>query len=153
VNISRRSRTSHPLPLNPSSLQSALDALFSNPPPTRAGCAQAWADAIQGYAIAIVPPSSTVAAACATLKTALESAFALPNAAAAFDAAFTACAAAIASGMVAPFLSTPPPAPLGIAAQLAVIQSTHAAAAAAFTSRIDLWFRTGAVIIGLVPWS
>jgi hypothetical protein len=141
------------MPLDPASLQSSLESLFSNPPATRAACAQAWGDAIQGYALAIVPPSSTVAAACAALAAALESAFALPSAASAFDAAFTACGATIASGMVFPFLSTPPPAPLGIASQLAVIQSTHAAAAAAFTTLIDLWFRTGTIVIGLVPWS
>jgi len=139
--------------LNPASLQSSLLSLFSNPPASRAACAQAWADAIQAYAVAIVPPSSTVAAACATLKTALESAFALPSAAAAIDAAFTACGVAIAGGMVFPFLSNPPPAPLGIATLLATTRPTAAVAAAAFTTLIDTWFRTGTIIIGLVPWS
>jgi hypothetical protein len=146
------------MPLNPSALQSSLESLFASPPATRALCAQAWADAIQGYAAAVVPASTTVTAACAALATALESAFALPSAAAAFDAAFAALAVTVAGGMLPAFTGAPPPSPLGIAALLAGTQATHAAAAAAFASLVDTWFRTGSAVLvappnTLVPWS
>lgn len=142
------------MPLNPASLQSSLESLFSNPPLTRAACAQAWANAINGYATAIVPASSTVAAGCAVLSTALAAAFAAPSAAPAFDAAFTALGAAIAGGMIPPPpLVAPPPAPLNVAALLAVNRPTHAVAAAAFATQIDVWFRTGTIVLGLIPWS
>jgi hypothetical protein len=146
------------LPLNPASLQSSLDSLFANPPGSRAECAQAWADAINGYAAAIVPASTTVAAAVATLASSLASAFAAPSAAAPFDAALAAFAVTVAGGMLPAFAGVPPPAPLNVNAQLGIIQSTHAAAAAAWAAMIDAWFRTGTATLvappnTLVPWS
>lgn len=146
------------MPLNPASLQSSLESLFSAPPPTAAECAQAWADAVQTYAAAVVPPSTTVAAAAAALVGALTSAFGSPSAAAAFDAAFTAFAATVAAGMLPTFTGVPPPAPLGVAALLAVSQPSHAAAAAAFASLIDTWAKTGTAVLvappnTVVPWS
>ena len=146
------------MPLNPSSLQSSLESLFSNPPAARADCAQAWADAINGYAGSIVPASTTVAAAVSTLASSLASAFAAPAAAPAFDAAFAACATTIAGGMLPAFAGVPPAAPLNVASLLASTQPTHAAAAAAFASLIDAWFRTGTATLvappnTLVPWS
>lgn len=139
--------------LNPSGLTSDFTAFFASPPITvvddevdttasRAACAQEWADAMQSYASAIVPASTTVAAAAATLSTSLASAFALADASTAFDSAMLAFATTVGSGM-AGFTAVPPPAPLGVSTLLATTQSTHAAAAAAFTSKIDTWMRTG----------
>lgn len=146
------------MPLNPTGLQSDLEALFAEPPTTRAACAQAWADAVQAYASGLVPPSAAVASAAATLASSLESAFAAPAAAAPFDAAFTSFAATVAGGQAPTFTGVPPPAPLGIAALLAVEQATHAAAAAAFASLIDTWAKTGTAVLvappnTVVPWT
>jgi hypothetical protein len=146
------------MPLNPAALQSSLASLFAAPPPTRAACAQAWADAVSGYAASIVPASTTVAAAVATLASSLASAFAAPSAASPFDAAFSAFAVTVAGGMLPAFAGVPPAAPLNIAAQLGVSQPSHAAAAAAFAALIDGWFRTGTATLvappnTLVPWS
>jgi len=146
------------MPLNTASLQSALASLFASPPASAAACAQAWADAIQGYSAAIVPPSTTVAAAAPTLKSALQAAFGSPSAAPGFDAAFAAFAVTVAGGMLPTFTGVPPPAPLGIASLLAAPQPTHATAAAAFAALIDPWFRTGTGVLvappnTVVPWS
>jgi hypothetical protein len=146
------------MPLNPAGLQSDLEALFAEPPETREACAQAWADAIEGYASGLVPASTAVASAAATLASSLESAFAAPAAAAPFDAAFTTFAAAVAVGQAPTFTGVPPAAPLGIAALLGSPQATHAAAAAAFASLIDTWAKTGTAVLvappnTVVPWS
>lgn len=144
--------------LNPTTLQSSLEALFAEPPATAAECAQAWADAVESYASGIVPASTTVSAAAAAMVGALEAAFASPSAAPAFDAAFATFATAVAAGQLPTFTGTPPPAPLNVASLLALTQPTHAAAAAAFTTLIDLWFRTGSATLvappnTVVPWS
>jgi hypothetical protein len=146
------------MPLNPAALQSSLASLFASPPATRAACAQAWADAVNGYAAAIVPASTTVAAGVAALSSALASAFAAPSAASPFDAAFAAFAVTVAGGMLPTFTGVPPAAPLNVAGQLATEQPTHAAAAAAWASLIDTWFRTGTGVLvappnTVVPWS
>jgi hypothetical protein len=146
------------MPLNPASLQSALASLFASPPGSRAACAQAWANAVNGYAASIVPPSTTVAAAVPPLASSLEAAFGAPSAASGFDAAFAAFAVTVAGGMLPAFAGVPPAAPLNIAAQLGVNQPTHAAAAAAFAALLDAWFRTGTATLvappnTLVPWS
>lgn len=146
------------MPLNPASLQSDLESLFSAPPATAADCAQAWANAIQGYAASIIPPSTTVAAGIPALSSALASAFSSPSAAPGFDAAFASFAGTVAGGMAPTFTGVPPVAPLNIAGQLAILQSSHAAAAAAFASLLDMWFRTGKGILvappnTVVPWS
>lgn len=141
------------MPLNPAGLQSALAGFFAAPPlvmagddvdvsGSRAACAQEWATALQSYAAAIVPASSTVAAAAAALSGALAGAFASPNAAAPFDAALLTFATTVGGGM-AGFTPVPPAAPLGIATLLGTTQASHAAAAAAWASHIDAWMRTG----------
>jgi len=139
------------MPLNPAGLQSALESLFAESPPTAAECAQAWSDAVGSYAAGIVPPSTTVSAAAAGLTASLQSAFESPSAAPAFDAAFTSFAATVGAGMLPAFAAVPPPAPLAVAAQLAVMQDTHAAGAAAFASLIDLWMKTGTATLVAPP--
>ena len=141
------------MPLAPPVLQSALEALFSEPPLLVAECAEAWAQAMADYAAGVVPVSTTVAAAASSLATALAAAFAAPVAAPAFDAAFGAFGATVAAGMLPLFAGVPPPAPLGIAALLAASQPTHAAAAAAFATHIDLWMRTGSAALVLSPFT
>lgn len=146
------------MPLNPASLQSALESLFAAPPPTRPACAQAWADAVNGYAAGLVPASTTVAAGIPTLASALAAAFGSPSAAPAFDAAFAAFAVTVAAGMLPTFAGVPPAAPLNVDSLLGIVRPTHAAGAAAFASLIDAWFRTGTATLvappnTLVPWS
>lgn len=139
------------MPLNPASLQSALESLFAGPPGTRAACAQAWADAVNGYAAGLVPASTTVAAAVPALASALAAAFAAPSAASAFDAAFAAFAVTVAAGMLPTFAGVPPAAPLNVASLLSVTQPTHATAAAAFATLTDAWFRTGTATLVAPP--
>ena len=134
------------MPLDLVTLQTDLEALFSEPPLTAPGCAAAWASAVSGYAAAVVPASTTVELAAATLETALAAAFATPSAASLVDAAFTAFAATVAVGMAPAFTGAPPPAPLSIGVLFAAPQPTHAAAAAAFAALIDTWFKTGSAV-------
>jgi hypothetical protein len=141
------------MPLAPPILQSALEALFAEPPLLVAECAEAWAQAMADYAAGVVPVSTTVAAAASSLATALAAAFATPVAAPAFDAAMTAFAVTVGSGMLPAFVAVPPPAPLGVAALLAASQPTHAAAAAAFSAQIDAWFRAGSATLALSPFT
>lgn len=131
------------MPLDTASLQSALETLFAEPPTTAEACAQAWADAVEGYASDVVPASTSVSAASAALTGALTAAFGSETTAADFDAAFLAFATTLATGMGPDFAGVPPAAPLGVATLLAAAQPTHEAAAAAFSQHLDLWFKTG----------
>ncbi len=146
------------MPVALPALQSGLSGVASDPPPSIAECAQAWADAVQSYAAGVIPPSTTVAAAASALAGALVSAFGAPAAAPGMESAFAAFAATVGGGM-AGWLPVPPPAPVGFATQFAGPKpATHAAAASAVASLIDAWFRTGtATLIAppntLVPWS
>lgn len=138
--------------LNKTGLQSALEAFFAAPPvvmsgetvnvsASRAACAQKWADAMSTYASAITPPSTTVAAACTALSSALASAFALPSAWSAVDAAFQAFALAVGGGMAPSFVATPPALPPGLSSAMST--TSYASAAAWWATRIDAWMRTG----------
>jgi hypothetical protein len=139
------------MPLNPSGLQSALESLFADPPPSAAECAQAWSDAVASYAAGVIPASTTVAAAAAALTAPLQSAFGSASGAPAFDAAFTSFAVTVAAGMLPLFTGVPPPAPLGIASLLSVSQETHADAAAVFAALLDTWLKTGSASLVLPP--
>jgi hypothetical protein len=144
--------------LDSAALQDALLSLFSAPPATALECAAAWADAMRAHATGIVPPSTTVDAACSTLEGALAAAFATPAAAALVDAAFAAFALALGLGMAPLYTATPPPAILGIGTLLATSQPTHDAAATAFGALIDAWLRTGTATLvappnTVVPWT
>ncbi len=146
------------MPLSLSSLQSGLQSLFAAPPSDAAGCASGWSSAVQGWASGIVPPSSTVSTACGTLTGALTAAFLTPAAAPLMEAAFAAFAVTVGGGM-AGFAPTPPPAPVGFAAQFAGPKPpTHAAAASAIAGLIDSWMKTGIATLVAppntpVPWS
>jgi hypothetical protein len=141
------------MPLATPILQSALEALFAEPPLLVAECAEAWAQAMADYAAGVVPVSTTVSAAATSLSTALAGAFAKPVAAPDVDAAFGVFSASVAAGMLPLFTGAPPPAPLGIATLLAASQPTHAAAAAAFATHIHQWMVTGSAVLVLTPFT
>ncbi len=139
------------MPLDPAGLESSLESLFSEPPATAAECAQAWADAMNAYAADIVPPSTTIAAAAASLVGALQSAFESPSAAAGVDAAFAAFATSVGGGMLPTFTGTPPSEPLNVASFLGTSRSTHAQAAADFATLVDAWMKTGIATLVAPP--
>lgn len=143
--------------LDDAELETQIEALAADPPPTIAECATAWADALEAHFSAVVPASTTVSAARATLETALAAAFASPAAAPGMEAAFAAFATTVGGGMAPAFVATPPPAPVGFAAQFLVQPTTHAEAAAAIASLVGTWARTGSATPSgggsPVPWS
>src|SRR5690554_6460443 len=159
------------MPLDTSGLQSDLEDLCASPPVAlnpdgtanrdamRTSAGNEWGAIMESYAADVIPPSDTVSAAAATLASALEAAFALPDATAipAVDAAFAAFAVTVGGGMAPDFTATPPPAPPGFATIMVAPQPTHAAAAAALTLLIDTWMRTGTAVPAgggpAVPWS
>lgn len=129
----------------------------ANYPATRLACAQAWAAAAQAWAAGIVPPSPTVAAAAATLATALDAAFASASAAAAMESAFLAFANGVGSGMVG-YLAVAPPAPIGFATMFLTSESTRQGGVNKVANALDTWMRTGTsyqlvVPFAVVPWS
>lgn len=144
------------MPLNVSQLSSDLEEVAKNPGATIPECAHAWADAIKNYAAALVPPSTTVSAAAATLEGALAGAFA-SVAAPAMELAFTAFGLMLASGMLPAFVGAPPAGPVGFAALFATFPPTHQAAAAGVAAAIDAWMKRGAATPALggspVPWT
>lgn len=149
------------MPLLPATLSTDLEAIFADPPDTRALCAQAWADAVKAYAAGIVPPSTTVTAAAATLSTALAGAFATveaPYAGPAMETAFAAFAVTVGGGMTG-YTPTPPAGTVGFADQFAgAAPETHADAADAISGLIHDWLTTGTSTLiaspfTVVPWS
>lgn len=146
------------MPVNPASLQAALQALAEGPGSSVHDAAQGWADAIEAYAVSVVPASTSVAAATPGLSSALETAFGQLSSAAAIEAAFSTWAATACAGMAPAFVPTPPPAPIGLAGLFAAAYpADHTAAAARMSNAIDTWFRTGtgtpAAGGGPVPWT
>jgi hypothetical protein len=140
------------MPLDTASLGSALGDLFDDPPHDRGACAQAWADAVKGFAAKVIPASTTVSGAASTLEGALLSAFGSQAAAPALEQAFAAFAVSVAGGMAAAgFTGVPPPGPVGFAALLATIQSSRSSAAAAWAAKIDAWARTGTATLIAPP--
>lgn len=145
------------MPLDTAGLQPDIEALASSPGETVAACATQWANAMGDYAASVVPASTTVSAATSALQTALAGAFASPAAAPGMESAFSAFAASVGLGMAPAFVATPPPGPVGFAAQFLVQPPTHAAAATAIAGLIDVWMRTGTATPSgggpPVPWS
>lgn len=142
-----------------------LNSLFSEPPEGFVGCATQWGDAIQAYTVGIIPPSTTVAVAVLTLKTALATAFETGQAegtgaalATQLELAFAVFALTISGGMVPAFIGAPPTAPMGWAAALAEDPpSTHSEAANKYSDLIDTWMKTGTAVPSIggdsVNWS
>ena len=140
------------MPLNPVGLESDLLAITG--PDSIAAAASDWADAVEAYASGVIPASTTVTAAAATLETALVSAFGSTVAAttaAAMEAAFLAFATTIALGMLPAWTGTPPPAPVGFSALLTTNKDTAAIFASDWASAIDAWTKTGTAILVAPP--
>lgn len=151
------------MPLNPAALTDSPGipgAGGRDCPETLADCAKAWADAMAAYVESIVPPSTTVAAAAATLETALIAAFQTPAAAPLMETAFTAFATSVGGGMVAAgFTGVPPATPVGFAALFILPPpQTREEGVARVAQKIDTWMRTGtAALIAppntVTPWA
>jgi hypothetical protein len=107
---------------------------------------------VKTYAAAVVPPSTTVEAAAATLASALGSAFASPSAIPAMELAFTAFGASVALGMAPTFAGVPPAGPVGFAAQFGgAAPETHGEAASAIAGRVDVWMKSGTATLVAPP--
>lgn len=147
------------MPLDSSGLASAIQSICENPPNGPAAAGQAWADAVGSYASGVVPPSTTVSAAKATLAGALGTAFSSPAAAPGMELAFAAFGATVAGGMLPTFTGTPPAGPVGFASQFAGPKPPdRASAAAAIAGLIDAWMKTGSATLvappnTVIPWS
>lgn len=131
------------MPLVKATLKSQLLQLFKSPPDSAAACAQAWGNAVQAYATAVVPTSATVVTAATALKASLLSAFESQNGIAAMTTAFTTFATQVGSGMSPAFVAVPPPVPLGVAAQVTQLTDSHNDAAENWATLIDDWMKTG----------
>lgn len=128
--------------------------------------AQVWAAAVGAWAAGIVPPSSTVSAAQATLEGTLAGLLATPHAsgaevaslASSLEAAHLAFATAVGGGM-AGYTPVPPVAPAGFLAILtASPRDTSQEAADEISDALDSWMRTGVSTLiappfTVVPWS
>jgi hypothetical protein len=131
------------MPLAPTTLSTALEQVFAHPGATHAACAEGWADAMEAYAVGIVPPSTTVVSASAALSSALASAFAQTSGASAMESAFAAFGLSLGGGM-AGYLATPPPGPVGFAGLFAgESPKTHPLAATQIGDAIHAWLTTG----------
>lgn len=125
-------------------LADGIEAIGADPPDTAAECAQAWAAAIVGYASNVTPTSTTVAGAEPTLASSLTTAFESDDAAPGMESAMAAFAVTVAGGMAPAFTGTPPPDPVGFAAQFAGAKpETHAEAGSQIADLIDVWMKTG----------
>jgi hypothetical protein len=146
------------MPLVTATLQTQLQDVFTNFGSDIPSCASKWADAIATYFTPVVPPSTMVAAAKATLTAQLAAAFAQPFAPPAMDLACTAFALTVAGGMALAFVAVPPPAPIGWATLLAEPYPISAAEAAQkIATALDARARTGTATPSVggspVPWS
>lgn len=141
------------MPLSAPTLISQLQSLATSPPATTAQCAQAWADAMQAYAAAIIPASTTVSAAASALSSSLVGAFNAPLAAPGMEVAFTSFAATVGAGMAAAgFAPVPPVTPVGFVTLFAGPKpATHADAAQQIGSQIDTWMKTGVATLIAPP--
>lgn len=142
--------------LNTAGLISDLEAFFANPG-SMDDVRSSWASIIRDYTNAISPavPAPTQDAAAGALEAALVGLNAPGAAVGVISAALASYALTLAGGMVPP--GVPPSAPLSatLTAVAAVLYPTHAAAASAWGSTIDAWFRTGVAGAGAPPppWS
>lgn len=136
-----------------SDIQSATD----EPGDSAAACAQTWANIMGSYFAGVVPASTTVSAAQASLQSALVSAFSAEAGAGLglLETAFTAFAATIGAGMAPAFVAVPPPMPVGFAnlepAEDAASTATNLA------TLISTWAQSGTATPSAggspVPWT
>lgn len=146
------------MPLNGPGMKSALQSGFSAGYTSYAAAGNGWGNAVQTGTASIVPPSTTVAAAVATLKTALTSAFAAPNSIPAMTTAFTAFATTVAAGMLPTYTGVPPAAPINFASVFGSTYTNHSDPAQAISDLIVNWLKTGTATLvappnTVIPWS
>jgi hypothetical protein len=140
------------MPLDSSLLSNKLAALFADPPADAASCGQQWGAAMKDYAASLVPLSTTIESAAATLGGALGGAFANASAIGGLEAAFSAFGVAVALGQAPAFAGIPPAGLVGFAAQFGgPAPETHGAAASAIAGRIDAWMKTGSATLVAPP--
>ncbi|NRA02909.1 MAG: hypothetical protein HRU00_09940 [Myxococcales bacterium] len=105
-----------------------------------------WGDAMDDYAAGVVPVCSTVSAAIATLKGAMDTAFqntVKATTVSALEAAFAAFGVTIGGGMAPAFTAVPPPGTVGFSGLMASDQSSQADMAEDWADAIDTWMKTG----------
>jgi len=148
------------MPLAPAALESAIAALTGDSSPaSQAAAAQAWADAAQAMFAGVTPASTTVAAAAATLKTAIEAAFgATSGLDSALESAFAAFATTIAGGMLPLYTGVPPAGPVGFVAMLSTNRDSLDDFAADLADALDTWAQTGSAALvappnTVTPWA
>jgi hypothetical protein len=139
------------VPLAKSSLESSLQDLFTKPPFAEADVAQAWADAMNGYATAVTPPSTTVASAAASLATALTGFSVAGQAASKLEAAFTTFGGTVGGGMAPTYTGVGPLGQVGFATIFANPSASPSARAQDLADAIDTWMQTGKATLSAPP--
>ncbi len=142
------------MPLNLSALINGLPGAGGKDyPPTVAECAKVWADAVKLFAVGVVPPSTTVSAAAASLQSALVGAFSSPAAAPAMEAAFLAFATTMGGGM-AGYVAVPPTAPVGFAQLFAASDpNTREQGIQSVANAIMKWAKLGTATLIAPPFT
>lgn len=143
-------------------LQQKLQKLF-NPqtmPASQAESADMWADAVDSYANAVIPASTTAAVAKQGFAAAMQTISAdAGNGLVVLSAAFTKYAVDLGVGMAPVFTGVPPPAPLVLdpVAQAGLSGASGDTCASLLATQIDVWFRTATAVQNssgaIVPWS
>lgn len=139
--------------LNVATLTAQLTALFTSPPSDIAGCAAAWANAMEDYATAIVPASITVTLAASALESNLITTFAdngSPSMIALLEANFALFADGVALGMIG-YTAVSPPGLVGFGT--IGNQTSWGDAASAWVTKIDDWMRTGTATLIVFPFT
>ena len=139
--------------LDSAGLAGDLNTLFSAPPDTINACASDWASALNSYASAIIPASTTVTAASNALGTTLQTTFSNnddPAMLVTLEANFKTWAAAIGTGMVG-YNSVPPAGNIGFSGF--ADQASHGGAALVWTVAINAWMITGVSTLILFPFT
>lgn len=143
------------MPLVRSVLEDGLYQAFSQVERTEPPIATRWGDALEAYLGPIVPPSSQVATACATFRSAWRGFSAADQFRPTLSAQLVSMAATVAGGMVAPpgvTVATPPASPPTFPTEKFIDARQ---AAVRWSTAIDAWFKTGTATVGGSPaiWS
>lgn len=146
--------------LDASKLANALQDLSDHPGADRTACAQKWAQAVGHYfqtvqLAAVVPASSTVSAAQGALSNALDTAFKVRSRqalASSMEAAFSAFAATVATGMAPLYTAVPPVGQVGFDQLFTPpFARSHQAAAQKLSAAIHAWALTGSATLTAPP--
>lgn len=141
--------------LDSAGLLGDLNTLFSGPPDSISGCAQAWGDLMESYSVGVIPPCTTVSAAASALTAELTSTV-FPNSASAsmiplLETAFANFALVIAGGMAPTYIALPPAGLVGFASLTTA--SSHLVGAINFFILIDAWMKTGTATLAVPPFT